>query len=74
MGVMPYFNLASEGSGLIVSIGWTGDWKASFELQSGGNVRVIAGLKRTRFRLPPGEVRLPSVLVMNDSGDWIAGQ
>ena len=29
-GVMPYFNLSSEGGGLIVAIGWTGDWKASF--------------------------------------------
>ena len=51
---MPYFNLASEGGGLIVAIGWTGDWKASFELQADGAVRVTAGLKRTRFRLAPG--------------------
>ena len=74
-GVMPYFNLASEGGGLIVAVGWTGDWKASFELQANGKVRVIAGLKRTRFRLAPGEeVRLPSILAMNYSGDWIDGQ
>jgi alpha-galactosidase len=74
-GVMPYFNLASEGGGLIVSVGWTGDWKASFELQANGKVRVIAGLKRTRFRLTPGEeVRLPSILAMNYSGVWIDGQ
>jgi len=74
-GVMPYFNLASEGGGLILAIGWTGDWKASFELQSNGRVRVTAGLKRTRFRLAPGEeVRLPSLLVMNYDGDWIDGQ
>jgi alpha-galactosidase len=74
-GVMPYFNLAGEGGGLIVAIGWTGDWKASFELQANGTVRVTAGLKRTRFRLPPGEeLRLPSLLVMNYEGDWIAGQ
>jgi alpha-galactosidase len=74
-GVMPYFNLASEGGGLIVAIGWTGDWKASFELQANGKVRVIAGLKRTRFRLTPGEeVRLPSILALNYSGDWIDGQ
>jgi alpha-galactosidase len=73
-GVMPYFNLASEGGGLIVAIGWTGDWKASFELQANGKVRVIAGLKRTRFRLAPDEeVRLPSILAMNYSGDWIDG-
>ena len=74
-GVMPYFNLAGEGGGLIVAIGWTGDWKASFELQANGTVRVTAGLKRTRFRLPPGEeLQLPSLLVMNYEGDWIAGQ
>lgn len=74
-GVMPYFNLAGEGGGLIVAIGWTGDWKASFELQANGSVRVTAGLKRTRFRLAPGEeVRLPSILVMNYGGDWIDGQ
>jgi alpha-galactosidase len=74
-GVMPYFNLASEGGGLIFAVGWTGDWKASFELQANGKVRVIAGLKRTRFRLAPGEeVRLPSILAMNYSGDWIDGQ
>jgi alpha-galactosidase len=74
-GVMPYFNLAGEGGGLIVAIGWTGDWKASFELQANGTVRVTGGLKRTRFRLPPGEeLQLPSLLVMNYEGDWIAGQ
>ncbi len=74
-GVMPYFNVASESGGLIVAIGWTGDWKASFELQESGSVRVTAGLKRTRFRLAPGEqVRLPSILVMNYGGDWIDGQ
>lgn len=74
-GVMPYFNLASDDGGLIVAIGWTGDWKASFEVQSNGMVRIIAGLKRSRFRLSPGEeLRLPSILAMNYGGDWIAGQ
>jgi len=74
-GVMPYFNLSSEGGGLIVAIGWTGDWKATFTLQSDGKVRVVAGLKRTRFRLAPGEeVRLPSILTMDYRGDQLTGQ
>lgn len=74
-GVMPYFNLAGGSGGLIMAIGWTGDWKASFELQDNGRVRITAGLKRTRFRLPRREeVRLPSILVMNYTGDWIDGQ
>ena len=74
-GVMPYFNLAGKGVGLIVAIGWTGDWKASFALRDNGRVRVTAGLKRTRFRLAPGEeVRLPSILAMSYAGDSIDGQ
>ena len=74
-GVMPYFNLAGEGGGLIMAVGWTGDWKVSFELQDKGSVRFTAGLKRTRFRLATGEeVRLPSILVMTYVGDWIDGQ
>lgn len=74
-GVMPYFNLASQGGGLIVAVGWTGDWKASFESLGGGKVRVTAGLKRSHFKLLPGEqVRLPSVSVMGYQGDWLDGQ
>ena len=74
-GVMPYFNLASADGGLIVAVGWTGDWKASFESLGEGGVRVSAGLKRSRFKLLPGEeVRLPSVLVMGYRGDWLDGQ
>ena len=74
-GAMPNFNLAVEGGGLIVAIGWSGDWKASFEGLGAGRVRVTAGLKRSQFRLPAGEeVRLPSVLIMSYRGNWLEGQ
>ncbi len=74
-GVMPYFNLAAEGGGLIMAVGWSGDWKASFERLGSGRVRVTAGLKRSRFRLAAGEeVRLPSVLIMSYQGTWLDGQ
>lgn len=74
-GVMPFFNLATEGGGLIVAVGWSGDWKASFESKSDGKVQITAGLKRSRFRLRNGEqVRLPSVLVMSYRGSWLDGQ
>ena len=74
-GVMPYFNLASDGGGLIVAVGWTGDWKAVFECLANGKVRITAGLKRSRFRLREGEaLRLPSMLVMNYRGNWGDGQ
>ena len=74
-GAMPYFNFAGEGGGLIVAVGWSGDWKAAFEALAEGKVRVTAGLKRSRFKLHAGEaVRLPSVLVMGYRGDWLDGQ
>ena len=74
-GVMPYFNLATEGGGLIIAVGWSGDWRASFESMNDGQVRVTAGLKRCRFTLMDGEhVRLPSVLVMSYRGVWLDGQ
>lgn len=74
-GVMPYFNVSTENGGLIVAVGWTGDWKASFTLQPSGKVRIVAGLKRSRFKLGAKEqVHLPSVLVMSYRGSWIDGQ
>ncbi len=74
-GVMPYFNLATGTGGLILAIGWPGDWKASFEALPETNVRIRAGLKRSHFQLRAGEnLRLPSVLVMSYRGDWIEGQ
>lgn len=74
-GVLPYFNLASDGGGLIVAVGWSGDWKATFNLLGEGKVRVTAGLARSRFKLRAGErVRLPSILLLAYRGRWIDGQ
>lgn len=74
-GVMPFFNVAGANGGLIVAVGWSGDWRASFARALSGEIHVTAGLKQTRFRLAAGEeVRLPSVLMMNYRGSWIDGQ
>ncbi len=74
-GAMPYFNLANGDGGLILAIGWTGDWRAAFEAAGPGRVRVRAGLRHDRMSLPAGEsLQMPSILVMSYRGDWIAGQ
>lgn len=74
-GFLPYFNLASKEGGLIVAIGWSGDWRASFEAIGDGGVRVIAGLKRARFRLRQGvSLRLPGIVLMRYRGHWLDGQ
>ena len=74
-GTMPYFNLESGAGGLIVAIGWPGDWKATLLRQDDGSIHVTAGLKQAHFRLRNQEsVRLPSILIMPYQGSWIEGQ
>ncbi|MBM3288512.1 MAG: alpha-galactosidase [Candidatus Hydrogenedentes bacterium] len=75
-GSLPYFNLAAPNGGVIVAIGWTGQWKATFEAVDARRVRVTAGMERTHIRLREGEsLRTPAVLVLRWKGnDWIDGQ
>jgi len=74
-GAMPYFNLAHSNGGVILAIGWTGDWQASFEPAGAGRVRVRAGLRHARLALPAGEtLRMPSILMMPYAGTWLDGQ
>lgn len=74
-GAMPYFNLQAEGGGLIIAVGWSGDWRTTFTVQSDGSVRIETGLKQSRFRLRTEEkLKIPSVLVMAYQGDWLRGQ
>ncbi len=75
-GVLPYFTLAqSDESGVVLAIGWTGQWTANFATDANGNVHVQAGMERTHLRLHPGEeIRTPSILMMHYAGDRLHGQ
>jgi alpha-galactosidase len=64
-GVLPYFNLATGDGGVVVAIGWSGQWWAEFACGADGDVVLRSGLERTRFRLGPGEkVRGPRVVLL----------
>jgi len=70
-----YFNLAWAGRGVILGLGWPGQWSALFQRDTGRTVRISAGQELTHFRLFPGEeVRTPLVALLFWRGDWIAGQ
>lgn len=70
-----YFNLDWPGRGVILALGWPGQWVAQFTRDEGTAVRVRAGQEQTHFRLLPGEeVRSPLVAVLFWKGDWLAGQ
>jgi alpha-galactosidase len=63
----PYYNLESAAAqrGLIVVVGWSGQWFAAFKGNS-----ITAGQELTHFRLLPGEeARTPLSLLMFYRGD-----
>ncbi len=71
-----YFNLEQPSSeGVILGLGWPGQWAASFTRDAATGLRVIAGQELTHLRLHPGEeIRTPLVAMLFWKGDWIRGQ
>ncbi|MBU3666451.1 MAG: hypothetical protein FGM15_11340 [Chthoniobacterales bacterium] len=72
-----YFNLETgEGEGLIMAVGWPGQWSSEFIRGDSRNLTIRAGQERTHFKLLPGEeVRGPLIVLQFwTSGDWIRAQ
>ena len=68
-GVCPFVNLQGEGSGLVLAIGWSGQWAATFERGEQG-LHVSAGMEHTHLRLHPCEkIRTPRILLLSWQGD-----
>lgn len=72
---LPFFNLQSSGGeGLIVAIGWTGQWYAEIH-RDGPTARLRAGMEGLRLALRPGEsIRSPRILLLSWRGQPIDGQ
>jgi len=71
--VFPFFNVQYGDEGLLVAIGWSGQWAARLERTPTGPTRIHAGMEKTHLRLRPGErIRGPRILVMPWKGDRIA--
>lgn len=68
-GVAPFMDLRTAGHGLVVAVGWSGQWRATFTREA-DQVRLTVGMAQTHFRLRPGEsVRTPRVLLISWAGD-----
>jgi alpha-galactosidase len=69
-GSFPYFNVEFPEQGLLVALGWPGQWAARFERDPAAGLRLVAGQELTRFKLLPGEeIRTPLVVAMFWNGD-----
>ena len=62
---LPFFNLEWNNQGIIVAIGWPGQWSASFQRNQDRGLTLQAGQELTHFKLFPGEeVRSPLIAMM----------
>ncbi len=68
-GALPFFNLQRAAGGLLIAIGWSGQWALQLT-RDASQLRVSAGMQRTHLRLHPGEViRTPRMLLLPWEGD-----
>ena len=73
---LPFFNLETPvDGGVVLGLGWSGEWAADFTTEAGLRTRVQAGMALTHLRLHPGEeIRTPRVALLFYRGDWLRGQ
>jgi len=76
-----YFDLEiPDAGGMIVAVGWPGQWASDWERDAGRGLRIRIGQELTHFKLLPGEeVRSPLVALQFWQGagradDWLRAQ
>ena len=61
----PYYNLQIPGGGIILAIGWPGQWASSFVRDDANGLRIKAGQELTHMLLKPGEeIRTPLTVML----------
>lgn len=67
----PFMNLeSSDGRGVIVAVGWTGNWYVDASQKAPGTVTLASGMKNMDLYLLPGEtIRTPRVCMLFWQGD-----
>jgi len=69
----PYFNLQKPGGGVILAVGWPGQWEACFTRDHDRGVRITAGQQLTHLYLKPGEeIRTPLIAMLFWQGTDVA--
>jgi len=72
-GEFPYFDLQTKEEGVIVAIGWSGQWLYELE-RTQDAIQLRVGLEDACFYLNPGEeVRLPRILFKGFQDDPVEG-
>ncbi len=72
----PYYNLKQPGGGIIIAVGWPGQWASSFNRDRANGLTIRAGQQLTNLYLKPGEkIRTPLInLLFWQGADVVAAQ
>lgn len=74
-GTWPYFNVEGTGEGIILALGWPGQWAASFAQDEKHNLNIRMGQELTHLKLHPGEeIRTPLIVMQFWKGDSVRAQ
>lgn len=61
----PYYNLAMPGGGILLAVGWPGQWNTTFQRDAGTGLGIKAGQEHTHLSLAPGEeIRSPLIAML----------
>lgn len=72
---LPFYNLRTGNDGVIVGIGWNGQWFAEIAHDGNGKCNLSAGMERLHTKLYPGEsIRSPLILVFYWAGEHLHAQ
>ncbi|MHB0857817.1 MAG: glycoside hydrolase family 36 protein [Anaerolineae bacterium] len=74
VSAFPFFGLAAPEGGVMVAVGWTGQWAARLTRDAGSSLRLQAGMEGLHVSLRPGEsIRSPRILLVFFQGDRLTG-
>ena len=66
----PYWNVQTPGGGMILAVGWPGQWEAKFDRNENGSLHLRARQQLTHLVLKPGEeIRTPSSTLLFWKGE-----
>ncbi|MCX6620906.1 MAG: alpha-galactosidase [Acidobacteria bacterium] len=72
---LPFFNVEFKpDEGVMLGIGWSGEWMARFSRERGPEFRAAAGMALTHLSLRAGEeIRTPRIVMLQWQGDRLRG-
>jgi alpha-galactosidase len=75
-GAFPYYHIDMQDEGVLLALGWPGQWSCTFNPDDQHGLRIVAGQELVHLYLEPGEqIRTPlAVLLFRHGRDMVRGQ